>query len=471
MFKAARALLVLFGLIAAGLPACASTQSFPVSGIVLDSAGKPIAGAVVTMDKDAAVTGPDGHYAFAAVAVGRHRMSASKSGYIAASAAIEVRGRTTKNFNLGTEPARSTSTTVQPGKIDAGGTLSRKPVKGTAASSSGQTTPSSAGPVKVSLFINPSVLDLKTPVTGRVGCASSSSDVTVSLSSDAKAGTLSMPARVVIPAGQSNATFSLTSLSTVYPETPVTVTASQAGHPVDLNFSASQKITLRYNVPSVLTKLCINGDNGTGTATFVNGTAIVLSAYLSHEEPLGSIAITAPFAGGNLPFLNISPNTRVAGGSCTIRPLYPMPGKKTSGTISAEWKGSTITRNVEVLPKSLIEKVCFFDITPVAGYYSVTYDYSQNEISPAEVVGGQAADGFIRRGFALPDPVFVEIVSSDPTIATVDPPSLTIKGAYPQERGGLFQVLTRPTGGVPKTVTITVIEGGTWKWPMTLTIK
>jgi hypothetical protein len=471
MLKVARVSLVLCGLMAAGMHVFASALSFTVNGIVSDSTGKPVAGAVVTIDKQAVSTSSDGHYAFTAVAAGRHRMSASKQGLVTATAAVEVRGHTAKNFTLRLESFRSPTSPDPTPQKGANGATVQKPVRGTAADTGGRTGTPTANTVKISLFINPAILDFKAPVTGTVRCSPSGSRIVVSLSSDAKAGTLSMPASVVIPADKDFASFSITSLSGVYPETSVNVTAAQAGTAGVNGSSAQQRVTLRYNVPSVLTRLCINGDNGTGTATFVNGTAVTLSAYLSHEEPVGSIAVSAPFAGGNLPFLNITPNTKVAGGLYNIHPTSPVVGRKTPGSISAEWKGSTITRKVEVLPKSLVEKVCFFDITPVAGYYSITYDYSQHEISPAQVVGGQVAHGFIRRGFALPDPVYVDIVSSDPGIATVEPSSLVIKGSYPQERGGLFNVTTQPTNGAPRTVTIKVIEGGTWEWPMTLTIK
>jgi hypothetical protein len=211
----------------------------------------------------------------------------------------------------------------------------------------------------------------------------------------------------------------------------------------------------------------INGDNGTGTAAVQRGTALGVEVLLNAVPPVASISIRIPalhhynnvIYARNVPYAIDTP---------FVDRQLGFGGKKGAGVVTADLNGKAVTRSIQILPLKQVDRTCFFDAGPTAGYWSATFDFCANELQPGTVIGGQRANGFIRRGFASAEPVYVELSSSDPSIAAVSSSAGTIPN---QQRGLTFTVTTVPTGGTPKNVTIKVVEGGTYEYQMPLTIR
>ncbi len=96
-------------------PSCTTAPTGTVSGTVTDSASAPLAGVTVDVSGGySTVTDAAGHYALTLVA-GTYSMTASKYGYITASASgvvVTPPGTTTRNFTLATAPSSTISGVV-----------------------------------------------------------------------------------------------------------------------------------------------------------------------------------------------------------------------------------------------------------------------------------------------------------------------------------------------------------------------
>ena len=232
------------------------------------------------------------------------------------------------------------------------------------------------------------------------------------------------------------------------------------------NKDAKKALLHPFDANSVqISSFRLNGDNGSGTAIVPRNKVIVVDIRLNAIPPAANILMTADA----LNYYNrvIYAVGATAGDAIMVPMNLPFGGKMGSGVINAAYNGKW-SRAIKILPLQQVDKTCFFDDRPTAGWWSATFDYCTHEINPGQVTGSQTAYGFVRRNFASMEPVYIELSSSDPAVATVSPASASIPN---QQRGLTFTVTTAPTGGSPRAVSILVKEGGAFNYTMPLTIQ
>ena len=214
-----------------------------------------------------------------------------------------------------------------------------------------------------------------------------------------------------------------------------------------------------------IAKVIINGDNGTGTPAIERGKAFTIGVNLNAVPNAANITVRVD-AMNHYTRIVYANGVPVAADAPFVPLALPFGGKRTPAVVSAELNGAAVTRNVEFVPLKQVEKVCFYDDKPTAGSWSHSTDYCTWEI-PGKVTGGQQIAGFIRRGVASQEDVFVELSSSDPA-ATL---TFTSASIIAYNRGVTFYVKTTASGGTPRNVTIKVLEGGTYATTIPLTIQ
>jgi hypothetical protein len=229
----------------------------------------------------------------------------------------------------------------------------------------------------------------------------------------------------------------------------------------------SKKVTLApFDAGSVqISSFKLNGDATSPSVVVPRNKPILLEIRLNAIPPAANILMSSTDLDYNRVIYAVG---NVAADAIPVPMQLSMGGKTGSGVIKANYNGKNLSRNIQILPLQQVDKTCFFDIRPTAGSWSATVDYCGWEINPGKVTGGETANGFIRRGFASPEWVYLELSSSDPSVATVSPASAGIPN---QQRGLTFAVKTMPTGGAPKTVTIKVVEGGSFVYTIPLTVN
>ncbi len=324
-----------------------------------------------------------------------------------------------------------------------------------------------AGPaLPISLTVSPDKLVIGAPLAFAVGMAGSqTTPTTFKVLSE-----LMNPFTVTFPAGRIWASSTQPTpplLTWQYFHFCVTPDLNEQRYPC-VSKDAKSATVAPFDAATVqISTLKLNGDAGTGTAVIPRGKSVVAEVRLNAILPAANITVQSS-ALNNFNQLIYANNIPVAATAIPVAMQLPFGGKKGTGTITAELNGKTVTRNIEIPPLKQVDKTCFFDNTPTAGSWSATVDYCTYQISPAAVTGGQTANGFVRRGFASAEQVYLEFSSSDAAIATVSPASGSIPN---QQRGLTFIVKTVPTGGTSKTVTIRVLEGGVFEYLIPLTIN
>ena len=324
------------------------------------------------------------------------------------------------------------------------------------------TTPGPAVPS--SLAVSPEKLVIGAPLTFTVSMASQQvNPTTFKVLSE-----LMNPWTILIPAGRISATSTQPTpplMTWQFYHFCVTPDLNEQRYPC-VSKDAKSATVAPFDAATVqISTLKLNGDAGTGTAVIPRGKSVVAEVRLNAILPAANITMQSS-ALNNFNQLIYANNIPVAATAVPVAMQLPFGGKNGTGTITAELNGKTVTRNIEIPPLKQVDKTCFFDIKPTAGSWSASVDYCTYEI-PAKVTGGETANGFIRRGFAALEPVYVTLSSSDPGV-TVYPAAATIPNG---QRGLTFTVKTVPTGGTAKSVTVKVVEGGLYEYLLTLTVQ
>ena len=342
-----------------------------------------------------------------------------------------------------------------------------KPVTKPITQAPGTTATNAAPAVPASLHLAPGKAVIGAPVLLTVGMATAQAAATTfRVLSD-----LGTSTDVSIPAGQTTASASQ-ALPALLPSANfhfcVTPDLREVRHPCT-NGAAKSAILAPWDAATIqIARVRINGDDGTGTVVVPRGQAFVVEVNLNAIPAAANITVKSDVL-NSYSRLIYATKVPVASDAPFVPLKLALGGKRGVGVVSAELNGKTVTRNIEILPLKQVDKTCFFDDAPTAGWWRADYDFCTHEIVPGKVTGGQTAYGFVRRNFASQEAVYLELSSSDPSIATVTPASTSVGGSL--QRGLSFTVKTVPTGGTPRTVTIKVVEGGTYEYLMTLTIR
>ena len=238
-----------------------------------------------------------------------------------------------------------------------------------------------------SLDISPSQVPGGTGATGTVTLdeAAPSGGITLNLSSDDSA--VQVPTSVTVPAGETEASFNL-STSTVVTDTTATISAEYLGG------SATDTLTVLAAVPLNLTvnpSSVVGGNTATGTVT------------LSGEAAAGGVTVT----------LSSDNAAATVPGSVTV----------TEGQISASFTINTtgVLNDVTATITATVGAVSVTDtlVVSAAGLIEVRF-------SPSRVRGGALTTLTVRLDSAAPPGgAVVSLTSSDPSLATI-PATITI---------------------------------------------
>jgi trimeric autotransporter adhesin len=291
-------------------------------------------------------------------------------------------GQSTETFSVSTSPASSpTTATITASSANAvSATL--------AVSGAPSDTGGTLGSIS-SLSISPSSVSGGQGATGTVTLASpaATGGVPVSLSSSNAAVTV--PASVVIPAGQSMGTFSVSTSAVSSPVT-ATVTASSAN-------TASAMLT-------------VNPSSGGNTASIAS-LSISPSSVSGGQGATGTVTLASPAATGGVPVSLSSSNAAV-----TVPASVVIPVGQSSGTfpVSTSAVSSTTMATVTASSANTASATVTVNPAPPACVGDVTFSKSQ-------VVGGNSVNGTV--SLTEPAPATGQPVSLSSSSASASVPA------------------------------------------------
>lgn len=269
-------------------------------------------------------------------------------------------------------------------------------------------------PALSALSVNPTVVLGGSNSTGTVTLTgvAPAGGITVTLSSNKAAA--SVPANVLVAAGNSTANFTITT-TTVTADTTVTISASFSGVTKTATLTVQAPASVSVSSLAMLPVSVVSGKKSVGTVTLSGPAPANLSVTLTSSNPgaasvPGSVTVAAgaTTATFNATTFGVAANTAV--------------------TISASYGGSTKTAKLTVKPAALA---------------SVT-------LSPKTVKGGNASTGTVKlNGLAPANGATVKLSSSNAAIANV-PASVKVNG------GASTATFTIGTNAVAANTTVTI---------------
>jgi hypothetical protein len=215
---------------------------------------------------------------------------------------------------------------------------------------------------------------------------------TVSLMSDNTAAA-TVPASVTVPAGASNATFTV-STSSVSTSTSVTISASYAGVAKTASLSVAPTGSATLSAVALNPMSVIGGSSSTGTVT------------LSGPAPSGGAAVS--LMSDNTAAATVPASVTVAAGATSATFMVSTSAVTVSATvtISASYAGATKTASLTVLPPALT--------------------LSSLTLNPTSVTGGSPSTGTVTLSGPAPSGgASVSVMSGNTAAATV-PASVTV---------------------------------------------
>jgi len=258
-------------------------------------------------------------------------------------------------------------------------------------------------PYPTSVLLNPSTVPGGSPSTGTVIISGSApvGGVTVTLSSNSPSAT--PQSTVLVPAGSTTATFSVTT-SSVAAQTTASITAQANGSQASGNLTISSANLTGF---------------GLSPATVIGGNPTTATVTLSGPAPSGGTVVSLSTSSGYV----IPPATLTvpAGSTSAIVSISTLPvSQGSSATLVAKLGSTTQSANLTLLPVAL----------------------SGLNLNPSTVAGGSACIGTVSlNGPAVSGGVTVSLTTSSSTIANV-PSTVTIPAGL---LSATFNVVTSAT--------------------------